>query len=76
MGNVKVYSRSNVAGNPSLWRPLPNNFQKDIPLGALGRELTCDNENDYITTYTSVRTWNATLGIMVSPPYVECDYVE
>ena len=76
MANIKVYSRSNVTGTPSLWRPLPNNFQKDITIGQLGAELVCDDQNDFQTTYMTNRIWNPAISAIISPPYVQCDYVE
>jgi hypothetical protein len=76
MANVKVYSRSNVSGNPFLWQPLPNRVSKNIPISELGKENICDNNNDFKTTYMTKRIWIAQTGVWSSPPYVQCNYVE
>ena len=76
MAQVKVYSRSNVTGNPYLWRPQTNIFKKEHPAGELGAELICDNENDFRTTYMVKRVWDNVAGVMTAPVYVVCDYVQ
>jgi hypothetical protein len=76
MANVKVYSQSNVAGNPSIWRPKPNNIPKNIKVKELGAEAVCDGVNDFRTTYMVKRVWDAQLGVMTAPVYVTCNYVE
>lgn len=78
MAKPSVYSRSNVVGDPYLWRPSPNNFQKtrEVPVEELTKELTCDGVNDFITTYVAKRIWIAQTGMWSAPLYVQCFYVE
>jgi hypothetical protein len=79
MANIRVYSRSNVSGNPYLWRPQANIPNKEIPLTDIAEKSAqsgCDGINDYVTTYVSKRIWVAQTGIWLSPLYVQCSYVE
>ena len=78
MAKSRVFSRSNVVGNPYLWRPnLSNkNHLKEIPIGLVGTELTCDGINDFKTTYMTKRVWVAETGMWSAPLYVLCNYVE
>lgn len=77
MSNVRIYSRSNVAGNPYLWRPTGNISKKSIPSDVTSRGgATCDDINDFITTYVVKRIWITLSGVWSQPPYVQCAYVE
>jgi hypothetical protein len=74
---INTYSRSNVAGDPYLWRPTSSDYRKiqEIPLAKLTSEHACDNVNDFETTYVSKRIWIAQTGTWLAPPYVQCEYV-
>jgi hypothetical protein len=76
--DIRVYSRSNVSGDPYLWRPSPNMQKKEIPLEKLGEQTTayCDGVNDFLTTYVAKRIWVTQTGIWLAPLYVQCFYVE
>lgn len=79
MANIKVYSRSNVAGDPYLWRPPSNMQKKEVPTAEIGvpsSENTCDGVNDYLTTYVTKRIWVAQTGVWLAPLYVQCFYVQ
>lgn len=79
MANIRVYSRSNVSGNPYLWRPEPNQPQKEVPLADLSNRSAqqgCNGENDFQTTYVAKRIWVTQTGVWLAPLYVQCNYVE
>lgn len=77
MANIRVFSRSNVTGNPYLWRPTPSNYNQKTPAaGTLTQELTCDSVNDFKTTYVTKRIWIVQSGSWSAPLYVKCNYVE
>lgn len=78
MAKITVYSRSNVTGNPYLWRPNGNIVKKDkeVPLKELNKEHYCDGVNDFLTTYVSKRVWVVQSGSWEAPLYVQCYYVE
>jgi len=78
MANKKVFSQSNVTGNPFLWLPSGNISPKELPLENLGYTtgLVCDGVNDFITTYMAKRVWITEDGIWLAPLYVDCSYVE
>jgi len=78
MGTIKVYSRSNVSGNPYLWRPAANVSHKEVPTEKMANTTTttCDGVNDFTTTYVAKRIWVTQTGIWLAPLYVQCAYVE
>jgi hypothetical protein len=78
MGTIKVYSRSNVSGNPYLWRPAANVSHKETPVEnmAVTTTTTCDGVNDFVTTYVAKRIWVTQTGVWLAPLYVQCAYVE
>jgi hypothetical protein len=76
--DIRVFSRSNVAGSPYLWRPVPGTMQKKtkVPVEELVKEHTCDGINDFETTYVTNRIWIPSTGSWTAPLYVQCFYVE
>lgn len=78
MTNIRTFSRSNVVGDPYLWRPNANILKKTATSEGLGinKSADCDGVNDFITTYVAKRIWVAESGIWLAPLYVQCDYVE
>ena len=79
MANIRVYSRSNVSGDPYLWRPTPNQPNKEVPQTNIAEKTSesgCDGVNDFVTTYVAKRIWITQTGIWLAPLYVQCNYVE
>jgi hypothetical protein len=78
MANPKVFSQSNVTGNPFLWLPSGSIFKKELSAGNLDYAygVVCNDVNDFITTYMTKRVWITESGIWLAPPYVQCAYVE
>lgn len=77
---MAIYQSSKTGGSTFAGLTWQN---KDVTLNKTGLTNlpafganSCSSTDDQLTSYVNIKIWNQTLQRFLSPPYVECYYVE